>query len=524
MRAVASPGPPRSSRVRLGDDVDTPGGRLPVVVDPARVTTHGPWRVHAWPDLDLPVGTLVALRVPFPAEAGQRYVANGWQSWSAPTVRRLGHEDAAPPRRGLSRRHLFRLAGAGDSSYDMLVTAGAVAGFLAGGGLLVADPERGVVHAVRRHVGCPHPPVRVAVGDGAALADDLLERAGGVSPPTSPVGWSTWGAFRAEFDADRLSGALAGVRALAEEGLCDLVMVDDGWQRAIGDWAPDPRRFGATLASLADQVRAAGTGAGLWTAPLLVSPHSDLAARRPDWVARSADGRPVVGAQVPHWGGSSWVLDATRSDVRDHVAAVAAAHAAAGFTMFKLDFLYAAADAADAAVARCRAGQPATGDVLGADAVHSAVLDAVRAAVGPSVTLLGCGAPLWPSIGRVDWMRVGPDVTDDYRPSPEPDSDPAMVACLRNGWRSAALRAPMHRRLWGNDPDQVPLAARHRGLTPEHRLGFARWVAATGQLLTLADRLGDLAAGDLDEWRRLVARSRRLPRVAAERSLAPVLS
>lgn len=507
----------------VSDDVEYPGGCPPVVLEPRNVRSEGPWTSYTWPEPDLPPGTLVALPVPFPLEVGRRYLANGWQSWSAPTVRTLGHQDAPPPPRGLCRRHLLRLAGAGDASYDFFATADAVAGFTSGGGLLVADTETGVLYAIRRHACSPHPPVRVATGDGPALVDELLDRAGGLVPVRRPTGWSTWNAFSHRIDAGRVTTSLAGVRALAAEGLCDITFIDDGWQQAVGDWTCHRGKFPRGLVALAEQVCATGTEAGLWVAPLMASPHADVVARHPEWVARHPDGRPVIGATIEHWGGQTWVLDATRPAVLDHVSEATAVLAAAGFTTLKLDFLYAAADAADAATSRCTAGLRSATDLHGTDAVTAAVLDAIRAGAGRGVTLLGCGAPLWPSIGRVEWMRVGPDVTRYYRPHREPGAEPAMISSVLNGWRAAALRTPMHLRLWGNDPDSVPLSERRTDLTVEKRLGFARWTAASGQLLTMSDDFADLSPADLAEWRRLVSRSRSAPTAPVARGLAQVL-
>ena len=40
----------------------------------------------------------------------------------------------------------------------------------------------------------------------------------------------------------------------------------------------------------------------------------------------------------------------------------------------------------------------------------------IREAIGPDAYLLGCGAPILPSVGLVDAMRVGPDIAHHYEP------------------------------------------------------------------------------------------------------------
>ena len=54
-------------------------------------------------------------------------------------------------------------------------------------------------------------------------------------------------------------------------------------------------------------------------------------------------------------------------------------------------------------------------------AAYREALRLIRGAVGPRATLLGCGAPLLPSLGLVDAMRVGPDVATHYEPAPGGD-------------------------------------------------------------------------------------------------------
>lgn len=70
-----------------------------------------------------------------------------------------------------------------------------------------------------------------------------------------------------------------------------------------------------------------------------------------------------------------------------------------GFRYFKLDFLYAASipgpdRTEDEAIETYRYG-----------------LELIRKAVGEDAILVGCGAPLLPSLGLFDAMCIGPDVT-----------------------------------------------------------------------------------------------------------------
>ena len=117
-----------------------------------------------------------------------------------------------------------------------------------------------------------------ARGDGAALVDDLFDRCQGLHPGRQPPAWSTWEAHGQHLDAAVVARDLRGVRALAAEGLCGRALIDDGWQQAIGDWWSDPDRFPAGLAALGGSIRDSGVQAGLWTAPVLVSPPLQPAA------------------------------------------------------------------------------------------------------------------------------------------------------------------------------------------------------------------------------------------------------
>jgi alpha-galactosidase len=120
-----------------------------------------------------------------------------------------------------------------------------------------------------------------------------------------------------------------------------------------------------------------------------------------------------------------------------------------GFRYFKLDFLYAGA--------------------LNGLEVYREGLLLIREAVGDA-TLLGCGAPLLPSIGLVDAMRVGPDVVPE---------DPAATPDLRPVIARTHARAWMNGRFWVNDPDTLVagprIAEREAWATHVERYGGLRF-------------------------------------------------
>ena len=91
----------------------------------------------------------------------------------------------------------------------------------------------------------------------------------------------------------------------------------------------------------------------------------------------------------------------------------------------------------------------------------------IRDAIGPEAYLLGCGAPILPSVGLVDAMRVSPDTGTDYEPRHGDLSQPSV-----SGRRCSAARAGLAARpLLGQRPG---LPARPAGGRAARGLGRAR--------------------------------------------------
>jgi alpha-galactosidase len=319
-------------------------------------------------------------------------------------------------------------------------------------------------HTAGRVVVSADGPVKVTaieggIGDAlAAFGDEWSQRCGvrGITPP--PSVWCSWYRYFLDVTPADIEENLAAMDRL--DLPVDVVQVDDGWQSGIGDWDAYSERF-RDLPGLVARIRDRGRRAGVWVAPLTVGSSSRLAREHPDW---------LVGDGGRNWGQSLRGLDVTHPAAAAHVQASLRALHDLGIDYVKLDFLYAGA----------LPGR--RHDDISPVAAYRQGLELVREALGEDTYLLGCGAPLLPSVGLVDAMRVSPDVIN-------PEDDQPGLARLR-GQQGILGRAWQHGRFWVNDPDC--LIARP-GFGLRHR--WADLIDAFGGLRSASDRIEDL-----DDW------------------------
>jgi alpha-galactosidase len=198
----------------------------------------------------------------------------------------------------------------------------------------------------------------------------------------------------------------------------------------VGDWYPNAK-FPSGMAALAQRITDTGLVPGLWLAPFIALPGSDLARERPELLLRDDRGEPVVAGY--NWGTGYWALDLAKPQAREHVATMI--HRVVhewGFRYLKIDFINGAAAPA------ARAGD------VDRERVYRDGLTLIREVAGDDVYLLGSGAILLPSLGLLDGLRSGPDVAPMWQNYASDDPSDAMA-------RNAVVNA-VHR-LW-----QAPLA------------------------------------------------------------------
>lgn len=407
--------------------------------------------------------------------------AEGWQSWS-PTRTYRADDPAPHPEAPWELAMRFRdghRGGPGTWTGEGLLvvdpgTGGPVRRYAIAGDATVDVPTiRAVLRGDRVDVEASGPVEQRDFATTTAALTDFGAAFAGAAGVTAlrpaPRVWCSWYQFFEQVRADDVREA---VRDLGRLDLpVDVVQLDDGWSRGLGEGLVATNGFD-DLAGVVDEVRSSGRRVGIWLAPFLVGRDTTLARDHPDW---------LVGYAGHNWGQDLAALDLTLPAVREHLHASVGRLVDLGVDYLKLDFVYAAA----APGARHLDVSPV--------AAYRAGLELVRDAAGADCFLLACGAPVLPSVGLVDAMRVSPDTFH------EGGEDGSRGLRGRPG---AAGRAWQQGRFWVNDADC--LVAR-----PSYALRetWARTIEDFGGLRSCSDRLADLDDWGLRTTRRLLETS-----------------
>jgi alpha-galactosidase len=141
------------------------------------------------------------------------------------------------------------------------------------------------------------PETFVAVHDGDYFAtlcryrNLMSER--GLAPAAVPASsyepiWCAWG-----YERDCTTALIEGTLPKVKELGLSWAVIDDGWQKSIGDWTPNRAKYphGDTdMRRLVVDIRAADLKPRLWYSPLSVAPGSDFLHDHADMLLLDADG------------------------------------------------------------------------------------------------------------------------------------------------------------------------------------------------------------------------------------------
>lgn len=301
-------------------------------------------------------------------------------------------------------------------------------------------------------------------------------------PADIPVGWCSWYKYFTNITQKDMLSNLDGLQKLSGDIPIRFFQIDDGYQKHVGDWLTlRKKRFPGGMEMLVKKIRDKGFEPGLWVAPFFARTNSRLFAEHRDWFLREESGRIAFGGYNPLWGGGLAPLDLTLPQVQEWLHDTFSVIVNEwGYKYLKLDFLY-------SAVVR---GKFRNHKVTRAQAYRKG-MEIIREAAGDDAFILGCGAPLGPSVGIVDAMRIGTDTGPKWR---EPvlraflgsRSDPSVESSLIN----CVTRSFLHGRLWANDPDCILL--RKGNLTHDEYRTFSTIVGLTGGMLLISDDMNEL--------------------------------
>jgi hypothetical protein len=284
-------------------------------------------------------------------------------------------------------------------------------------------------------------------------------------------GWCSWFYTRIQAtEAEQLRNAAFIAQHLKPYGL-QWVQIDDGYQRAFGDWEAN-ELYPHGMAWLAAEIRRLGLQPGIWLAPYAVSEHASLVQTHPEWLAHDAEGQLQVTASTR---GVRYILDITHPGARQWLRELIHTIVDAwGYDFIKIDFvewtLLAIERYYDPTVSRAQAYR------LG--------METMRAAMGPQRYLLDCG-PGQVTVGLIDSLRIEQDLprpTWEHYVKHSSSTAPAVAKCYY-----------FHRHTWMNDADHVCLTL----LTLPQAQSVASLIALSGGTVISGDRLYDLDAARL---------------------------
>lgn len=312
--------------------------------------------------------------------------------------------------------------------------------------------------------------------------------------PAAPV--SGWCSYYYYYGQETEEAILENARFIAtHRDRCpvDIVQIDDGWQRARGDWMTShPEKFPHGMAWLAGEITKLGLRPGLWVAPLLVTPGTRVYQDHPEWLLHDRAGDLMTM-------GDNCFLDPTHPEASAWIGDLFRTFRGWGYDYFKLDFLF---------VATCHSACYHD-QTKGRLEAYRQVLQVIRETVGPDAYVLGGTGLIAANVGLVDSCRVGTDVTPFWSRSDCTPESPAIVNVCRN----IINRSYVHGQLWDNDPDCLIVREAHGrakyahipSLTLQETHLLASAILLSGGSLFLGDRLDDLPPERLAIIRQVMA-------------------
>lgn len=297
-------------------------------------------------------------------------------------------------------------------------------------------------------------------------------------------GYTTWYNYYGNITESIVNRDLKALSDFGER--VDIFQIDDGYQAAIGDWLiTDKKKFPSGMKAVADAIHSNNMKAGLWLAPFGAVKSSRVFNEHPDWIVRDENGEPYVAGA--NWG-RFYALDIYNEGAREYIRHFFDVVLNDwGYDMVKLDFLYAAC--------MLPLHNKTRGEIM-CDA-----MDLIRECCGDKL-VLGCGVPLMPAFGKVDFCRIGADAGLDWKRHLYINREAVSTCHTVN---NSIFRRHLDGRAFMNDPDVFLLRESNMHMSFEQRKLLAKVNGLFGSLLFTSDNVGEYGSEQEKVYRKTMS-------------------
>lgn len=280
-------------------------------------------------------------------------------------------------------------------------------------------------------------------------------------------GYTTWYNYYSNVTEEIVNRDLDALVKMPEK--VDIFQIDDGYQAKIGDWLiTDTKKFPSGMKAVADSIHKKGMKAGLWLAPFAAVKDSKVFREHPDWFL-CEEGKPFLAG--PNWGGY-YALDIYNEGARAYIKHFFDVVLNDwGYDMVKLDFLYACCE------------NPMRNKSRGQ--IMCEAMDLLRECVGDKL-ILGCGVPMAPAFGKVDFCRIGADMGLSWKRNRYTTREDVSTP---NAVNNAVFRRHLDGRAFLNDPDVFLLRDNNIYMNLKKRMLLTKINHIFGSLLFTSDNV-----------------------------------
>lgn len=307
-------------------------------------------------------------------------------------------------------------------------------------------------------------------------------------PKDNLKGWCSWYQYYDKITPEIL---YKNLKSIKDRGMkFDFFQIDDGYQKAVGDWLQQKPIFDGKMKELTHAIKDAGMKPGIWIAPFSVASKSELYKMYPEYILKDEYGKKIKASYNPWWKCYYYGLDVTHPRFVEYLKEIIDTYVNDwGFEYLKCDFLFTA----------CLRGAVHHELTLSRASVLKRGMQIIRESAGKKTKIIGCGMPLSAGIGLVDAMRVGPDTGGFWI---NPTAKLVRTGCMfgvRNSMRNFMVRSPMHKRMWLNDPDCAMIRDKGTRLSEGERMSQINAIALSGGILLFSDDFTTLSNRALED-------------------------